>query len=163
MTDQRSEPPMKSETIILKELDHIQAIMARFDTFSFIMKQVCLAAISALLLISASSKFRLFPLFIWLVPLVFFMLEVHFRFAYWGRYVDRVDTMKKYLQGTFSSIELYVIVKPQRDYSYWDKTRWCSAVKPFDVHYYGTWVILTLIVAGVYLEATVLGNCFPEA
>ena len=147
MTDQPPKSSVHRETIILKELDHIQAIMARFDTFSFIMKQVCLAAISALLLMSTNNKFRLVLLVIWIVPLMFFMLEVHFRFAYWRRYVDRVDTIKKYLQGDPAPITLYVIVRPQRDYSYRDTKRWRSVLKLFDIHYYDTWVILTLIAA----------------
>ena len=33
--------------ITLKELDHIQAIIGRFDTLFFLMKQVCLATMAA--------------------------------------------------------------------------------------------------------------------
>lgn len=144
MTDQPSEPPVKREAIILKELDHIQAIMARFDTFFFLMKQVCLAGIAGLLAVSAANKLRIVPFLIWLVPLVFFILEVGFRFSYWSRYVDRVATIRDYIQSNTPNIELYVIVKPQK--SYCDKARWFSVLKFFDMLYYGVWTILALIV-----------------
>jgi hypothetical protein len=144
MTDQTSALPAASD-IILKELDHIQAIMARFDTFFFLMKQVCLAGITALFGISASNKLKVIPFFIWIIPLVFWMLEASFRFAYWTRYVDRVATIKEYLQGKTRRIELYVIVEPQGPLM--DMERWRSVFLPFDKLYYVVWAALSLIAA----------------
>lgn len=155
MTDQHPEPAVGREKIILKELDHIQAIMARFDTFSFLMKQVCLVGIGGLVSISASNKLKTFPFYICIVPVMFLVLEVSFRYFYWTRYVDRVETIRKYLQCKCKSptIELYEIVKPPKSYCYKARwARWWKAFKLFDILYYSIWAILPLI-AGWVLRA----------
>jgi hypothetical protein len=135
--------------IILKELDHIQVILGRFDTFFFLMKQVCLAGIAAVFAASVAGKLKIIPLLIFVIPIVFLLMEISFRFCYWTRYVDRIETIRRYIQGDGPCIRPYVIVEKRGMIC--DKPRWCRSVKIFDIIYYLTWAVVSLIAGLIFV------------
>lgn len=134
MSDQSDEPERR--VITLKELDHIQAILSRFDTFFFLMKQVCLASMAAVFATSVANKLRIIPWFIVVIPFVFLAIESNFRFFYWVRYITRVEEIRRYLNGETNLPRLYVIKSPRNE------ATWCRAIKRFDLIYYGTWAVV---------------------
>ena len=130
--------------VTLKELDHIQAIMGRFDTFFFLMKQVFLAGMGAWFIDFVKYDGKLSTYWILLVPLVFLMLEINFRFWYWTRYAKRAATIRDHLQKRpLPEINLYEIAEPRHNSfcDVGDVGRWCRSVQHFDLIYYGIWAI----------------------
>jgi hypothetical protein len=64
MTDQLSgrwSPSQPDREIVFKELDHIQVIIGRMDTFFFLMKQVALAGMAAFFCGGGEQQIRTAP------------------------------------------------------------------------------------------------------
>lgn len=141
---------MGRDEIILKELEHIQAIVGRFDTFFFLMKQVCLAGMAAIFTVSADKGLRITPCLVVLVPLTFLVIESCFRFCYWTRYVRRIDDIALELNGGSPLLKLYEISAPRP--SIRDGTVWCKAIQPFDIFYYALWACVALLAALILLS-----------
>jgi hypothetical protein len=122
--------------VLLKELDHIQAIIGRYDTFFFLMKQLCLGAIFALLGVYLNKPFGGLG-FLLVVPLLFYMFEYAFRCSFWSAFIFRVFEIEKFFNGHTNNITLYVL---KTSHPVWSRAR--LAFKWFDLIFY-----LTLAVA----------------
>jgi hypothetical protein len=144
MTDQT---PATPSPIVLKELDHIQVIIGRFDTFFFLMKQVSLAGMATFFVASMSDKSRTLTHWIFVIPLVFLMLEYSYRFSYWTRYVSRVEKIRGHLQGTVPSLSTYQIVERGR---FWDGARWRRSIKSYDIFFYVTWAVVAFLAGRIF-------------
>ena len=131
---------MEREQIIMKELDHIQAILGRLDTFFFLMKQVCLAGMVAIFATAVTNKLRIVPWFIFSIPLVFLAIESNFRFFYWVGYVRRIEEIRSYLNGEAADLPRLYVIKSPRNWA-----TWCRAIKRFDLVYYGSWAVVALL------------------
>ena len=128
--------------ITLKELDHIQAIIGRFDTLFFLMKQVCLATMAAVFVAPTSPKLNFVLYHSWMIPILFLIFEISFRFFYWLRYVMRKEEIAKYINvGNLSKLPtLYEITKPA--HSIFDWKMWRRSVKIYDLlFYFVLWII----------------------
>ncbi len=92
--------------ILLKELDHIQGIVGRFDNFFFLMKQVCLGGISAIVVVYLTKPFNGLG---WLLalPLLFYIFEYFFRYSYWSGYILRILEIEAFLNNGVKNIGLY--------------------------------------------------------
>ena len=126
--------------VLLKELDHIQAIIGRYDTFFFLMKQLCLGAITAAFGIFLASPFDGVGLLVG-VPAFFYTMDYGFRIAFWASYIMRVIEIEDYLHGEVLSTELYCLNKKRSFCS-----RVAKAFKFYDIFFYlvlaaviGTW------------------------
>lgn len=136
--------------VILKELDHIQAIMGRFDTFFFLMKQVFFAGMVTWVVEEAKDSSRLRTYYILVVPLIFLIMEISFRFFYWTRYARRIERIRDHLQGKIALPDsgLYEIAEPRRNSwsNLWDARRLRHSLQFFDFIYYGAWAIVAVAV-----------------
>ncbi len=145
---------MDHDHLIMKELDHIQAILGRFDTFFFLMKQVCLAGMAAIFATAVTNKLRVVPWFIFLIPLVFLAIETSFRFFYWAGYVRRIKEIRDHLnRGNNESrnqFRLYMMKSPSRPPT--SRDAWCP--EGFDLVYYGLWAAVALFAAAVLAMGT---------
>jgi hypothetical protein len=127
-------------TILLKELDHIQAILARYDTFFFLMKQLCATAVFISIgefLKHETSTAKLSIPF-WAVagiPFFFLIVEYCFRLFHWSGYISRLKLVRASMKKGTTPERMYVI-KETRDA--------CESVKPFDFVFYGLILLIVL-------------------
>jgi hypothetical protein len=105
---------MADREVILKQLDHIQAIVGRFDTFFFLMKQLCATAVFASIweYIKRTPQQRP-PIMIWEyvpllvgIPLFFCITEYLFRFFHWSGYILRLDEIREDIRPDAYSVKV---------------------------------------------------------
>jgi hypothetical protein len=116
--------------ILMKELDHIKAIVGRFDTFFFFMKNICPAGIFAIFSLYITNPFTGLWLIIFIPP-IFLLFDVAFRFQYWTSYVERVRVIREALNNGNLSIRLYEITSKSLL-----RRRLCKSLKLYDFLYY---------------------------
>ena len=92
--------------VLLKELDHIQAIIGRYDTFFFLLKQLCLASIFAIIGAYLSKPFDGLGLLVF-VPIIFYAFDYAFRCAFWSGFIVRVIEVESFLNGCLKTTRLY--------------------------------------------------------
>jgi hypothetical protein len=141
MTCQTPQNPPDDHGWLMKELDHIQAILGRYDSFFFWIKQVSVAGIVGALGIFVSAlhkgngQTKCYVYGITIIPLVFFMMDYGFRFAYWTKYVARFRTIRMCLEQ--SKI-------PSCRYQIRERVPFCQrardAFQCFDLYWYVVWI-----------------------
>jgi hypothetical protein len=82
------------QTLLLKELDHLQSAVGRYDNFFFLAKQLCFGSAGYLLLQSNSSSRNLYLI---VVPIIFYAMELGFRYTMWSWYLSRIREIRRLL------------------------------------------------------------------
>jgi hypothetical protein len=132
--------------VLLKELDHIQAIIGRYDTFFFLMKQLCLGAIFAIVGVYLNKPFDGLGFLIGM-PLLFYIFEYMFRYSFWSGFIIRVLEIEKFLNCSVNEIRLY---KLNASYPVWPRAR--LTFKTFDLIFY------MLLIGKIYLLTHLFGG-----
>jgi hypothetical protein len=124
-------------------LDHVQAIIGRFDNFFYLSKQVCLAAFGYLAIHTDHN----FDKYIIILPVLFFLMGESYRFFYWSKYVLRVHEIRKDINNGSGLYEYRI--SPLVDNITW---RYYKSVQPYDVLFYGALLSLAVwLRLGFYL------------
>jgi hypothetical protein len=131
---------------VLKELDHIQAIIGRYDTFYFLMKQICIGGIFAIVALTPDRS-RGLTWFAIIIPPVFFVIEYCFRFFYWSIFVLRLHEIERFIHSGSLSFMPYDLNTTILSHNI--ASRLAISFQKFDVVYYVLWTIIALSV--VYL------------
>ena len=128
--------------IVLKELDHLQAIVGRYDTFLFLMKQISLATVFAAIGSYLSKPYESIR-FLIAIPLIFFLFEYSFRCTYWAPFIERILEIERFFQAAtpgFTVYRLNIKIPLWRGVG--------KALKLYDVLFYGIMaVVIWLLVA----------------
>ena len=130
-------------TILLKELDHIQAIIGRYDTFFFLMKQVCLASVFGILGVFLTKTFGGVG-YVALIPALFYLYEFGFRCAYWSEFIFRALDVESALNSGVRPEKVYVL-NAKRGF----RPRAKRAFTLFDLLFYVSLVLLLFIFSEV--------------
>lgn len=133
--------------ITLKELDHIQAILGRFDTFFFLMKQLCATAVFVTFI-----QYVKCPKFCILmalgIPIFFWFSELTFKIAHWSGYILRVKCIQNSINsGYMPALRKLYLIKEKRDSKNLYK-RFRQSVNWFDCIYY---IMIVLFIIGFWL------------
>lgn len=124
---------MRDETEIrLRELDHIQAILGRYDQFFFLMKQITILAFGFLM---RPLKFGFSqPYGFVALTIIFLLFEWVFRAAYWVPMYMRIQALAEDLNEKDSfEAQLYAL-NHAADVGL--ASRLCMSLKLFDVAFY---------------------------
>jgi hypothetical protein len=153
---QTSAPLPDAKELLLKELDHIQAILARYDTFFFLMKQLCATAVfvSIVEFLKHQKPPAKLPMPFWTVagiPLFFLATEYFFRLFHWSGYILRLGTLRDSINNRETPQCMYVIkdeinitkpggLKRLREHAW-------KSVKAFDwLVFYPTLIVVVLLI-----------------
>jgi hypothetical protein len=140
--------PSKREALLLKELDHLQSIVGRSDNFFSLTKQLCLGSVGYLFFqYSGSDK----QLYLALVPLAFFAMEVTYRYAYWSKHLLRIAEIRGVLiAGTSESVtpaHLYKMIPIEENVC----RRMGMTIKYYDLFFYCVLLSGALIIGKYWL------------
>jgi hypothetical protein len=122
-----------AKELLLKELDHIQAILARYDTFFFLMKQLCATAVFACILGHAASSPKASRQLAQARAATFncdsyshllFIADYCFRWLYWSGYITRLNSVRNAIDHSTTPGRIYVIK---------EGTNAVASVKLFDI------------------------------
>jgi hypothetical protein len=142
-----SESPKRE--LLLKELDHLQAVVGRYDSFFFLAKQLCLAAIAYLIFQYQSPAAEKNPYLI-MLPFVFFLMEISFRFTYWAWSILRIGQVRELLLGndveSAADCEIYRMAPTEDDVGY----RFQRSLQQYDMWFYGLILTSALVYANHY-------------
>ena len=116
--------------VLMRELDHIQAIIGRYDTFFFLMKQLCFGAVSTLIVFGLNKQFSS-HMYIYVIPTVFYLFEYMFRYWFWSGFILRVLKIEKFLNEEVAQIRLYALNDTSPVIP-----RIMMSFKPFDIVFY---------------------------
>jgi hypothetical protein len=138
--------------IVLKELDHLQNIVGRYDQFFFILKQVMIVSFGAILAFAYDKKRAEVVLLAVLASLVFFGFEFAFRIFHWAPKIRRIIDVSLYLQGKSTDFVLYDL-NNEKYRSTHDSFK--MSKKPFDIVFYALFAcfgIMLLICPKLWLR-----------
>lgn len=133
--------------ILLKELDHIQAILARYDTFFFLMKQLCATAVFIVFINHSPQPAKPEPLpiaAVIVIPIFFFITEYGFRFFHWSGYILRLASVRKCINSGDIPQCIYVIKETDAA-----KKRFYMSWKRFDCLFYGIIILIIALMLGL--------------
>lgn len=120
----------REDHILLKNLDHNQAMLARYDQFFFWSKGICLASIGgAVANINHIVDFKA----IFIIPVFFFFVDFLFRLNYWLPKVDRVEDISKIFNKEVSEDKNIYVVNVRRECQ---RERIWKCMKGYDLWYY---------------------------
>jgi hypothetical protein len=133
----------REEEISLKELDHLQAMVARYDQFFFVNKQLSLTAFGAVLyayLIVGKPVAWLMPF----IPISFFFIEFAFRYQYWSKRIFRIREVRQFLQGNSNGVfQVYAVSATADD----PRRRFWESLKAYDLLIYAGMLIISIALA----------------
>jgi hypothetical protein len=122
------------EKLLYKELNHIQAILGRYDTFFFLMKQLCATAVFLSIAehlkhpeyFSSTRNHSHLPFWkVVFIPGFFLVTEYFFRLFHWSGYIARLGTLRTSLNKGELPQCIYVI---KEDINF-RKPRWCKRLR----------------------------------
>jgi hypothetical protein len=136
--------PSRWEALLLKELDHLQSIVGRCDTFFYLTKQLCLGSCGYLFLqYNDPEKYT----YLALVPVAFFAMEVAYRYTYWSNHLLRIREIRNVLIARTSDHlapdEVYIMIPKKKNYCW----RLVMTIKPYDLFFYGLLLSPVLVIA----------------
>jgi hypothetical protein len=134
----------RSHGLLLKELEHIQAILGRYDTFFFVSKNVFVAAISTIILYYTREGTN-GPKLLALSPFIIigaFLTEYLFRYFYWSGYILRIRTIRGLLQRPFFSLSKKLSILKEDGPC---RERLKEAFQFFDALFYSVFLVVFLI------------------
>jgi hypothetical protein len=124
------------DAICLRELDHLQAIVGRYDQFFFWYKNICLLGIGGGVALRAAGHFELWP--VAFLPLLFFIAECTFRQVYWRKFISRIREIADYLnRNSTSPFRLYALASAEAESG--------SFPKAYDILFYAVVLIAILL------------------
>lgn len=135
----------REDQLILRELDHIQAIVARYDQFFFLNKQLCIGAFGFVIAASLKDELELAH-YLPYVPIAFYAVELLFRWRFLSSYLLRIRELKYRLRGQYAEqypkneFKLYNVTASVKDY----KRRRKYTFKVFDGVFYGVLFLFSL-------------------
>ncbi len=124
--------------VLLKELDHIQAIVGRYDTFFFLMKQVCFASVFVILAAYLNKPFSGIG-FVTTIPILFYVYEYFFRCFYWSEFIFRLVEIQDILNQRIKLNKLYALTSKHG--------RFCKAKHAFKVFDTLFYVLLAVLLS----------------
>ena len=137
----------RDDEICLRELDHLQAILGRYDQFFFWSKNICLLAVGGGIVLVTEGHFAYGLL--WPLPILFGIADISFRRCFWTSKVERVHEIAEHLNGThMNSTFVYYALRA--------KTRTSDTVKLYDLLFYAGTLIVVLLLWIAELQLHVL-------